>query len=307
MPVAIDEILARLQRNHDSDLPGAAEELRAIAPGAVPPAETARYTWLVNHVIGENLGSWQEVQAIYRRMQPALDELPAAALRNLAAAAALAGDERAARLAIASLGRAAGVDEPKAVLVAQMARVMYGMPTFAKDDAAEEFMGLCHAALEWSGASGADALVAGMANNVVSAWLETPHESLRSPAIRRAMEVGALASRHFWQKAGTPIQKARADYLVAMTMNRIGKPVEARVHALAALATLGQGGTHDVDRAFIGLELAHAELRLGSATAAAAARREAEGLAAVFSVESTRQWFADTAAKLDASRHGAGL
>ena len=307
MPAAIDEILARLQRDHDSDLPGAAEALRSIAPGAVPRAETARYTWLVNHVIGEKLGSWQEVQAIYGRMPHAFDELPAPALRNLAAAATLAGDARAARLAIASLGRAAGVDEPKAVLVAQMARVMYGMPTIAEDEAAEEFVRLCHAALEWSGASGADALVAGMANNIVSAWLEMPSGSPRSPGIRRAMEVGALASRHFWQKAGTPIQKARADYLVAMTMNRIGKPGEARAHALAALATLGQGGTDHVDRAFIGLELAHAELHLGSATAAAAARREAEGLAAAFSEESTRQWFADTAAKLEASRHGAGL
>ena len=114
------------------------------------------------------------------------------------------------------------------------------------------------------------------------------------------MERGALTSLAFWTKAGTWVQSARAEYLVAMTMNRIDKPGEARSHALCGIATIEAGGKQEVDLAFLALELAHAEARLGNAAAASAARRRSEALAANFADDSLREWYSETVAKLDA-------
>ena len=299
MRADVDETLARLQRDHDRDPDGAAVALRAIPAAAVPREQMSRYTFLLNHVLGEKLGAWDEVQAIYRATIGNLEGLALPALRNLAAAAALSGDRDAARKATACLGHAAGLDESQAALVVDMAKIMYGA-----HERADEFTRLCGIAMGWDEATEADSLVASMANNIVSAWLEMPALAWRSPAVARAMEEGARASRHFWFKAGTWVQKERADYLVAMTMNRLGKHDAARAHCLAAIAAIEDGGNQDVDLAFIALELAFAEDRLGNDTAAGAARARAQALASAFDDEALRQWFADTDAKLRALADG---
>ncbi len=260
---AMLDILAKVQEDHDRDPTAAAAALRGIPPGAVSLDEMTRYTWLVNHVIGEKLGGWDEVRGIYRGRSDDLDRLPVPALRNLAAAAALCGDHDAAAVALASLRRAASLGESEAALVLEMAKIMYGMPAMAERVAATEFARLCGIAMGWKRATGADTLVAGMTNNVTSAWLEMPR-TWSSPIVRDAMEMGARTSRHFWGKAGTWVQLERADYLVAMVMNRLGMHEDARSHALAAIATIEEaGGGQDVDLACLREELGLAEKGLG--------------------------------------------
>jgi hypothetical protein len=128
-----------------------------------------------------------------------------------------------------------------------------------------------------------------------------PPSTWAAPAVEHAMRAGARASRHFWFKAGTWIQRERADYLAAMVMNRTGRHDEARAHALAATTAIEEnGGGQDVDLAFHCLELAHAEERLGRLPQAAQARARAEALAASFADDSLAQWFAAAKAKLDA-------
>jgi len=299
MPM-ISPILTKLQEDHDRDPQAAAAALRAIRAADVPREEMARYTWLVNHVIGEKLGSWGEVRELYRCMTCGFDELPAAALRNLAAAAALYGDPDAAAIHAAALRRIAGITEAEACVVVEMATLMYGMPMQGLEHGAGEFARLCGVAMEWKEATGADTLVAGTSNNVVSAWLEMPPGQWRSPPLARAMELGARTSRHFWSKAGTWTHKARADYLLAMVMNRLNQPREARSHCLSAIAAIEGNGKEDVDMAFIALELAHAERLLGNEPQAAAARARAQALAANFANDSLTNSFGQTAATLEA-------
>ena len=85
--------------------------------------------------------------------------------------------------------------------------------------------------------------------------------------------------------------------------NTLGDPHPARAHALSGIALLDrhdEAGAEFVDRAFLDLELAHASLRLGLVGEAAAARAQAQSLAARFGDEALERWFASRTARLEA-------
>ncbi len=298
--MGIPQLLATLQRDHDRDPHSAAAALRGLAIGELPAEELPRFTWLLNHVLGQKLGAWDEVHAIYSGWKRKGSVLALAVLRNVACAARLAGDDGAAMVAQDALQDAARLDDGESALVVDVAALMYGMAEPADDASAARFVALCDRLDAWDRATSADALVAAMANNIASAFLELPAARFANPLVAAALERGACASRHFWKRAGTWLQAMRAEYLVAMAMNRVGKPEEASACARTALEAIARNGPQDVDEAFIQLELAHAERAIGRRAEAEAARGRADALAAAFGDDDLLQWFERVAAQLRA-------
>ena len=86
----------------------------------------------------------------------------------------------------------------------------------------------------------------------------------------------------------------RADYLVALCANRLGKWQQAHKAASRGLAIIAANGEEDIDRAFLLLALARSCQGLGKTAEAEQARSEARSLAQNFDKE-IRAWFDSTA------------
>jgi hypothetical protein len=117
----------------------------------------------------------------------------------------------------------------------------------------------------------------------------------------------AELAQRLWLRAGTWVHHERACYQRATVANTLGEPHRARVHAQEGLALLeanDSAGEEFVDRAFLELELAHANDRLGLDGEGAAARDRAQALAARFEDEGLARWFGSRKERLQALRRG---
>ena len=74
--------LAHLVRVHDDDPAGTRTALVEMARSGVPAQDCARYSWLLNHVIGEKFGAWQQAFELHQAACMGSEE--PAVLRNVA-------------------------------------------------------------------------------------------------------------------------------------------------------------------------------------------------------------------------------
>ncbi len=91
------------------------------------------------------------------------------------------------------------------------------------------------------------------------------------------------------------MHRERADYLVALTRNRVGEWNAARKAAQSGLETIAANGSEDVDKAFLHLEVARAALGAMDPIGHAAAMESARALAAQFKEPGLDEWFASRA------------
>jgi hypothetical protein len=292
---------------HDEDPARAAALLRAIDPAALDAPRWPTFAFLLDHVLGEKLGSWEEALALQRRLLAAAGEpAPAPVLRHAAAAAQLAGraDERGeicARLAACS-----GADARVAGDVVAATAAMYRVPALHAREAASvalaELVRFDGGA--WERATPLDAAAAAAWNNIASALLEGPPDSFAHPALREALARAAELAERLWQRAGTWVNHERAAYLRAMAAHALGDARGALAHAERGLALIAANDRDDaerVDRTFLTLERAHALRRAGEGERARAAAVEADALAERFAADAElTAWFARRRAQLTA-------
>jgi hypothetical protein len=110
--------------------------------------------------------------------------------------------------------------------------------------------------------------------------------------VRDALQTGAAQALRFWRAAGTWVNHERALYLVALAANHIGDAAQARDAAQQALDVIAANGTEEVDRAFLLLQLAGAQQRLGARDAGRTAHRQAQEIAATWTEDWLKKWFA---------------
>ncbi len=286
---------------HDADPARAAALLRALDPAQLPADRLPVLAFLLNHVLGEKQGAWDDAHARHAALLGAAGDAPLTVLwRQAAAAAQAAGAADDAQRLTASFAGAAGATPQMALEVVALTVAMYRVPGLEPEAAADCTRGalgvLRGDAAAWREPGPLDAAVAACVNNIASSLVERPPEAFTHAPLRDAMHDAAQLAEHFWLRAGNWVHHERAAYLRAMVGNALAQAPQAREHALRALALIDANDIDDnerVDRAFIELEHAHACRALELLDEADAAQARAEAIAAAFNDAFLDDWFAN--------------
>lgn len=268
----------------------AVADLLAQHVGLVTDAERARkFVALANHAIGEHLGDWSRAANV---IADALDPMEenvelAPALGALAVAQFLSGDNVKAmttELRAAALAKDA---------VASMLRVraliaegLFGQKRYAEGQMLyESALSVAAAVPDHSDVHKTFAIVS---NNIASNLLEMSPRTDTQDAI---MLDAARAARTHWLKAGTWLNDARADYLLALVHNALGRYHDTVGFAQRGAETIESNGPAPIDAAFVQVSLAAAYRGLGDHDKQANALDAAERLANAIDDPGTRTWF----------------
>lgn len=238
--------LDEIDRIHD-DLPEeAAQRLRRLDAAGLPAARLGAFAFLLNHVLGEKLGTWREAAERVSTLAARADaSLPV--LRHWAAAALLAEDAELAGRAQSRLAAGAQVDASIAAALARVAAWNFAID--AERDAGT-FAALARAGLGFPPCA-LDAGFAAAFNNVTVALLEKLAGRALDEAQCDALLLGAEAARAFWLRAGGWIEDERSDYLRATVALRLGDPRAAAAAAERGLGVVATNGGDPVERAFL--------------------------------------------------------
>lgn len=281
--------LQEVDHIHDSDPANAAEYLRILAAdGSVPADEQPRLCWLINHVIGEKLDRWKEARDLLAGVVQGAED--PRCLAHLAVAAHLAGDPLLAWKTADRLGAEAEVPAPVTACLIRLTTLQFAAANLEARDLASMVSG-CVALLAQEPELGPlGKPIAAALNNVLVLLLDHPNAHPADPTYHHALLDGARVCRTIWLRVGNWLNDERANYLVALCANRVSDWSAARLAAEGALDTIRLNGEEDVDRAFILLELARAQIGLGDKAEAEATHLGAEALAQHFDAD-LRKWF----------------
>ncbi len=277
--------LDAIDRIHDDAPADAASRLRALDHAQVPVESLPQLGFLLNHLLGEKFGQWQESAMLLERIA-ARQDAPLAIARHWAAAADLCGDAVAAERARRRLADASGAPDHVCAALARLSTLNWIADAAVH---AVEFAQLAQQALGFERTS-ADAGFASTFNNVTSRLLAASPPAPVAAPLRGALDFGAEAARVFWYRAGEWLQHERADYLCAKVALRIGAGEHAAVAARRGLARVESNGNDAVERAFLLQPLAAALARAGDADGAHSLRAEADALASTFE-DDLRKYF----------------
>lgn len=289
--------IGELMRDHDSDPVGAAQRLRRISHADLSAEDLPGYTWLVNHLIGEESHQWSEALRMHRQTL-GIAAHPPVALRNRAVAAQLAGAPLEAWQAEDALAETTGATQSQASVTTRVAVLQHLAASDRATVIAAALEPCVRAIAQWPSPGPLASMLAASLNNVVSAWLDHPNPETDVPRVAKVMRESARACKDIWQVAGTWLNHERADYLIALVSNRLGDWPAARDAAQQGLNTIAANGTEDVDRAFLLVELARACRGLQQRDEHERAREQAFALAEMFDDPGLREWFDRKAASV---------
>ncbi len=224
MNVPFDTFIREAWGRHEADTAGVAGELAVACDSVAPAAMVGPFAALLAHVYGVHLAQWSEGSALLRslRRAPGYDGTPAtespiaraiAALEvaggNAGAADGLSAEDRAAALAQASSALLDRQDIDRAIALF--------------DDAVAEAR-----PVPLADASPAVRALAVAGNNLAATLEELPaRTAAHGEAMVRAAET-ALAN---WSRCGGWLERQRAEYRLARSLLRAGRPQAALEHA----------------------------------------------------------------------------
>lgn len=284
-----------LMESHDDDPLAALAVLRNLQAGQLAPSELGRAGWLVNHVMGERFGLWEE--ALARQMTLAGDDESVAVLRCRAIAARMAGSDPLAARTEQRLAECADISLALAARLVRFGMVQHQVPVASLPEACRVLGDVLASLSGEEGSCAAGRLFAAALNNSVSALLEHPEADPSLAIYGETLLSGARQSRRLWGEAGGWIQQERAEYLLALCSNKLGLFALAREAANNGLALIVANGGEPVDQAFLLLEQALALRGLGDLSGEQAARQQAKQLADAFDEPGLRDWFERMAAR----------
>jgi len=282
---------------HDRDPKGVAERLESGVGLVRDASQAGKYAHLANHVLGEALGDWPAAVRLTAsailRVARSQELIPA--FCSLAVARFMAGDPAGS---LAAESAAIALDPTSAPATCVRARMLVAQAV-AGAGRWEECRRLYFAALELADTLGepgsADRSVAVASNNIASAILEL---AARTQELDDLMERAAQAARTYWLRAGDWRNDERADYLLALVSNALGRHEEALAFASRGLATIRAGGEENVDQAFLHVARARAHRGLGETGEAAREIEAAEALGRGFGDAGLERRLADEIAKV---------
>lgn len=288
--------LQEIDRIHDAEPERAARALRELDTRGLDDAALGTASFLLAHVLGEKFGAWAEAA---ERIDAALAHHagpPVRALRNAAVAHRLAGHAAKADQAQARLAQAGQTTPAAAALVVDLHALAFTPPGAATESWAHTLRALGERASSLSTAGGLDTSLAAGLNNATSALLDAAGQP-PSADEAAALRAGAQAARTAWLRAGGWVQHERAEYLLALVLNRCGDPTGALEAAQNGLRLIAANGEEEVDRAFLLLQSASAHAQCEARAEALAALSSAQAIVRSWSDEGLRAWFADELGK----------
>lgn len=288
--MTIADDLGLLMQNHDDEPQAAADQLRKLAALDVPADQLGRFTWLINHVIGEKFNLWGEAHALIVKATAQHASLPLPVLRYTAVSAYFSGDLLAG-LALERRMMQLGLPGDQAATAVRAGALNFAVTHERVLDVAAALHTVIESVDRWDQASAADALVAASLSNVVSALLDEDDETVGHSDVRDAMIHGASAARTLWRRAGTWVNEERADYLCSLVFNRLGEPAKALEAAERGRQLIETNGSEDVDRAFLMLESARALAGLSRKAEGLEYLKQAVSISQQWDDESLRKWF----------------
>ncbi len=258
---------------------------------ATDPEGAAAFMHLANHAIGDHGADRARALRVCESVLGRLSEFDSKSpWLHLAVARHLAGNDSAAKAAEAELGDGAVSEIQVRLQVAQGK---------SHEKQWGEAAALYYASLESSDAleegHAAERATAISSNNLASALL---HAEDRDQQQSELMERAAQAARKYWLRIGEWVQHERADYLLALVHNSLGRHDEAKTFAERGLKTIADNGEEKVDRAFIYLTIAEACAKQGDAEAHQLAILNARALSDEFGDDDVLSWFEDALAKV---------
>ena len=287
----VDALVSQGWSDHPKDPAGVATRLEQHIELVRDGDGAAKYMHLVNHVLGDHLGRREDAtQLCEDAMRRAGDDPGESPYVHLAVARTMSGDGDGAEAAIEVLGG----DLPQRVRVGLLVAQSHANAG-AFEDAARIYDEQMALGAELPDGHSAERSFAIVSNNIAN---EILNEAPRSPTNDALMERAAHAAHTYWCRVGTWVNDERADYLLALVHNKLGRHEEARTFADRALATIADAdGEEKVDEAFIHLARAAACRDLGAADDQAASIAEAERLAEGFDGPGLDEWFQEELAK----------
>jgi hypothetical protein len=295
--MSFDELIERGWQLHAEDPGAVADLLESGARLAADATQAAALLRLSNHAIGAHLHDWPRAgrlaTAVVGPLPDAADSV--AALASLAVAQFMAG---AVLGALATQARIVALDAGNSASLLARIGIEVAVNSIGAG-ALDEGRILYEASLALARAHADPAALRSVAvasNNLASDLLE---RNDRSDAQSRLMLDAAHAAREFWLKCGTPVNEARAEYLLALVCNAVAQPDTARGHGARALALIEAQGDEKVDEAFTHLALANSARLQGDRPGYARHLSRADALAAPFDDAGLRQWFADERRKVE--------
>lgn len=270
-------MLDEIDRIHDDAPEIAARMLREFDATALPVPRLGQLAFLLNHVLGEKLGLWNEAAERIAVLATRTDA-PPGVWRQLFAAQTLRGDALGAATARVGLARATGARDSDANTAGELTVLAYVADPLAH---AADVLALARAA-NVERETPLDAALAACFNNVTGRLLDASRHAMLGPTEKQALQGGADAARRFWYRAGQWLQQERAEYLCAKVDVRIGTAAEAVKAAERGLRLVEANGNDVIERAFLLLPLAAAFAALGDTGRASSLRAEADALARHF-------------------------
>ena len=281
-------MLDEIDRIHDDAPERAAELLRAFDPAGLPLPRLGQLAFLLNHVLGEKLGQWNEAAERVAALATRTDA-PPGVWRQLFAAQTLRGDALGAASARIGLARSTGARDSDANTAGELTVLAYVADPLAH---AGDVLALAKAA-NVEQETPLDAALGACFNNVTMRLLEASRNVAIGATEKHALQAGAEAARRFWYRAGQWLQHERADYLCAKVEVRIGEAEEALRAAERGLRLVEANGNDAIERVFLLLPLAAAHAALGNHERAAQLRAEAADLARDFDEELKKSYELD--------------
>ena len=300
--MTFDDLISSGWRDHDKATAAVADRLEANASLAATPEQAARYAALVVHTIGQHHRDWSRAARVATQtIERVASDHPsnpglAPAWASVAAAQHLAGDAPAALVSELRSAAAAPADAMGHLV---RTRILVAEALLAAKRRAEATAMFESVLAAWEALPPAAALdrgVAAGASNFTTSLLDlTDRSSHEDTLVAR----GAQSARTAWGRVGTWVNHERADYLVALAMNALGRHRDAAAAARAGLETIRANGEEAVDEAFLNLTLCAAARGLGDTALGDSALANADALARGFEDDDgLRKWFAGERAKL---------
>lgn len=291
--MALNDIIAQGWARHDKETAEVSTELEA-AVELIEPTDAdgaAGFMNLASHTIGDH---GEDRARAMRLCEAALARLSDYGNKSpwlqVAVARHLAGEEEAAQAAENELGETATGQVRVRLLVAQ------GKSHEGDWESAAALYNDCvHVAESLEEGHEAERAVAVVSNNLASALLNVEGRSATQDEL---MERAALTARKYWLRIGDWTHDERADYLLALACNELGRAEEAREFARRALKTIATNGEQAVDQAFLELAQAKACKMLGDKDGHELAILRAQALSDEFGNEDLFRWFESTLAKV---------
>jgi len=281
-------MLDEIDRIHDDAPERAAQLLRQFDPAGLPVPRLGQLAFLLNHVLGEKLGQWNEAAERIAALAARTDA-PPGVWRQLFAAQTLRGDALGAASARIGLARSTGARDSDANTAGELTVLAYVADPLAH---AADVLALAKAA-NIDQETPLDAALAACFNNVTGRLLDASRKVTLGATELQALQAGAEAARRFWYRAGQWLQHERADYLCAKVELRIGAAAAAVLAAERGLRLVEANGNDAIERAFLLLPLAAAHAAMGDPARAATLRAEADALAAGFDDDLRRAYRQD--------------